>query len=92
MTSVEPSPHERVLDERRQVVALVDGIVQHSERLAVRASFSDLAELKAALVRLEIALFDNATAAGWSWSEIGNELNITKQSAFKRYRRLQHNT
>ena len=35
--------------------------------------------------RLEAAAVDAATAQGWTWAEIADELNLTRQGAHKRH-------
>jgi ATP-dependent Clp protease ATP-binding subunit ClpA len=43
--------------------------------------------LRRELARLEADHVRAAVRAGWSWSEVGRELGITRQAAFKRHRR-----
>lgn len=62
--------------------------------LAQRAASDDpdiglraVAALRVLTERLEVLQVDNARAAGWSWQDIGQRLNVTKQTVHRKHGR-----
>lgn len=79
----------RIVAERRRISEALEMIVHHSaaDKPSTHA-LTELADLKQAVIRLEVGVFDNLLAAGWSWAQLGHGFGVTKQTMFKRYRRL----
>lgn len=50
-----------------------------------RTGLRAVAALRKLVDQLERAQVRSARAQGWSWAEVGTELGVTRQAAFKRH-------
>lgn len=76
--------------EAPEFSAFVRRILRAMGRRAATGDLESLAALRALRVELDAITADAAAAAnaaGFSWTEIGRELGITRQSAHERYGR-----
>lgn len=48
------------------------------------AAFASVLALRSAAAQLERSAVDHALAAGWTWAQIGQALDMTAQAAHKR--------
>lgn len=76
--------------ERQRIVAALENSLRliDNELSTSSDAFGDIAEARAALDRFEVGLYDHLRDRGWTWTHFGNIFGISKQSAFRRYRRL----
>jgi hypothetical protein len=65
--------------------SLAEWVPRTAESAPERQALRELVALRAALDRIEALLVAHARADHVSWTEIGRELGITKQSAHRRH-------
>lgn len=76
----------RIAAESARISEALRHIQYQSTTGAYSAMFSELAEIRQSLIRLEVGMFEQAQTAH-TWAVIGHWLGVSKQAAFKRYRR-----
>lgn len=77
-----------MMNERARVVLALDEALRLVDDHGATSVFSEIAEARASLDRFEVGLYHYLRSLGWTWSDFGRTFGISKQSAFRRYRRL----
>lgn len=63
-------------------------VLTDSSGCSIDAGFQNLDDMRNHLDKIEVGLYELWQARGYSWTQIGENRQVTKQSAFKRYKRL----
>src|SRR5947209_1901339 len=81
------TPATTIDHSARAAVAETIALIRSLQRAGHRQRLQSVAELRGELQELECTFVADALCEGWSWTEVGDALGVTKQAAHARHRR-----
>ena len=82
------TPRATTIDHAaRGAIAETTALIRSLQRAGHRQRLQGVAELRGELEELECTFVADALCDGWSWTDVGDALGVTKQAAHARHRR-----